>query len=86
MKDFVYSAVIYKDPDGEGFTINIPDLSLVTDGDTVESAFLRAKEYLENYLEVAVNLDCVIPEKTPFENLYKDNKKQIVLLVDAQLE
>ena len=91
MKDLVYPAVIYKD-DETGtntgwFTISIPDVGIVTEGETVVDAFIRAKEYLCAMVDCAIKFDCDIEAPSDFEKLYAENSKgknkHIVLLIDA---
>ena len=91
MKDLVYPAIIYKD-DERGtntgwYTILIPDLNIVTDGETIVDAYIKAKEYLCATVDCAIKFDCEIEAPSEFEKIYKENNtgksKNIVLLVDA---
>ena len=91
MKDLVYPAVIYKD-DEKGsntgwYTISIQDLGIVTEGETVVDAYIKAKEYLCAMVDCAIKFDCDIEAPSDFEEIYKKNnkgkEKNIVLLVDA---
>ncbi len=87
MKDLVYPAVVIKDDEkgtNTGFyTITIPDLGIVTEGETVVDAYIKAKEYLCAMVDCAIKFDCEIESPTEFDKIYKKNKKNIVLLVDA---
>ena len=87
MKKLVYPAVIYKDEQNAGYTIHIIDLGIVTDGETVEDAFIRAKGHLCAMVDCAIKFDCDIEAPSDFETVYlKNNKgkvKHIVLLIDA---
>ncbi len=87
MKELVYPAVIYKDENNMGYTIAIHDLGIVTDGETIVDAFIKAKEYLCAMVDCAIKFDCDIESPSDFETVYKKNntKKEnnIVLLVDA---
>jgi len=85
MKDLVYPAVIYKDENNMGYTIAIHDLGIVTDGETVVDAYIKAKEYLCAMVDCAIKFDCDIESPSDFEAVYKKNTKEknIVLLVDA---
>ena len=85
MKDLVYPAVIYKDENNMGYTIAIHDLGIVTDGETVVDAYIKAKEYLCAMVDCAIKFDCDIESPSDFETVYKKNTKEknIVLLVDA---
>lgn len=91
MKELVYPAVIYKD-DEKGtntgwYTISIQDLGIVTEGETVVDAYIKAKEYLCAMVDCAIKFDCEIESPSDFEKIYKENQKgknkNIVLLVDA---
>ena len=91
MKELVYPAVIYKD-DERGtntgwYTISIEDLGIVTEGETVVDAYIKAKEYLCAMVDCAIKFDCEIESPSDFEKVYKENNKgknkNIVLLVDA---
>jgi len=87
MKDLIYPAVLYKDKETGWFTIAIHDLGIVTQGETVETAYVNAKDYLNAMCECAVKFDCEIEPPTDFELVYKKHNsgkiKHIVLLVDA---
>ena len=87
MKDLVYPAVIYKDENDQGFTIAIHDLGIVTDGETIVDAYIKAKEYLCAMVDCAIKFDCDIEAPSDFMEVYKKNNTGklniIVLLVDA---
>jgi predicted RNase H-like HicB family nuclease len=87
MKNLVYPAVIMKD-DEKGtntgwYTISIQDLGIVTEGETIVDAYIKAKEYLCAMVDCAIKFDCEIEAPTDFETVYNANKNHIVLLVDA---
>ena len=87
MKDLVYPAVVYEDENNMGFTIAIHDLGIVTDGETIVKAYMKAKEYLCAMVDCAIKFDCDIEAPSDFMEIYKKNNagkvKNIVLLVDA---
>ena len=91
MKNLVYPAVLFKDDESGtntgAYTIMIEDLGIVTDGETVEDAYIRAKSQLNALVDCAIKFDCDIEAPTDFITIYKKyNKgkvKNIVLLVDA---
>ena len=61
MKDLVYPAILYKD-DEKGsntgwFTVSIPDLGIVTEGENVVDAFIKAKEYWDYCKEVGCDVE-----------------------------
>ena len=91
MKDLVYPAVLYKD-DEKGsntgwYTIHIQDLGIVTEGETIVDAYIKAKEYLCAMVDCAIKFDCDIEAPSDFEEIYKKNNNgkvcNIVLLIDA---
>ena len=86
MRDYVYPAIIYPDKEGRGFTISLPDVGIVTEGGTVEEAFLRAKDFLTNYVEVCSVLETDVDKATSFVDTAKKNPKHIIILVDAPAE
>ena len=83
MKELVYPAVLYRDKEADAFTIAIHDLGIVTEGRTVEEAFVNAQEHLTAMFECAVKLDCEIDAPSPFIKIWKENRDNIVILVDA---
>jgi predicted RNase H-like HicB family nuclease len=82
MRQFVFPAIFIREESGV-YTAIIPDLDLVTDGDTIEEAFLFIKDYLRVFCSYAIKLeeDILIPSK--FENVAENNKNNIVMLIDA---
>jgi len=84
MSVYSYPAVFYKDEDEDGFTVAFHDLSLFTEGKTVEEAFLRAKEFLTAYIKYSKKYDEEIPEASSFDDVSKDNKN-LVFLIDAEV-
>ena len=83
MRQLVYPAVLYKDDESDAFTIAIHDLGIVADGKTVEDAYFIAQEHLTAMFECANKLGCEIDMPSPFINVWRDNKENIVILVDA---
>ena len=82
MLQYVYPAVFISQEDGS-YTAFIPDLNLSTDGDTIEEAYLFAKDYLMVYFKYANKLDEDIPMPTKFETVLEKNKNAIVMLIDT---
>lgn len=83
MKDLVYPAVLYKDKESDAYTIAIHDLAIITEGKSVEEAFVNARDHLTAMCECAIKLDCEIDAPSPFIKVWKANKGNIVILVDA---
>ena len=87
MNELVYLAVLYKD-DEKGsntgwYTIHIKELDIVKEGETVVDAYIKAKEDLCAMVDCAIKFNCELEAPRDFEEVYKANKKNIVLLVDA---
>ena len=56
MKKYTFSVLIEKDEDGEGFIATVPELKgCHTQGDTITELVANIKEAIELCLEVAVN-------------------------------
>ena len=85
MQQYVFPAILYKDPESKGYTVVFHDINLCTEGETVEDAFLRAKEFLEVYCRCAMEYNGEVEIATKYEDVETD-KKNIVLLVDAEIE
>ena len=83
MKELVYPAVLYKDASTGWYTIQIKELDIVDEGQTVVEAYIKAKELLCAMVDCAIKFDCEIEGPSDFDEVYKSNKKNIVLLVDA---
>lgn len=83
MKELIYPAVLYKDEETGAYAIAIHDLDIYTDGQTVEEAFINARDHLTAIFECAVRLDCEIEAPSPFIKVWNANKENIVILVDA---
>lgn len=86
MEKYVYPMVLFTNKDSQGYTVLYPDLDIVTSGDTVEEAYLRAKEYLQSYLEMSVKFESVLSNASTYEEAQGLNPKRIVLLSDAEVK
>lgn len=84
-KNIVYPAVLYRDPETGGFTIAIHDLGIVTEGETVEKAYLNCKDYLTTMCECAIRFDCEIEPPSNYIDICKKFKDNLVILVDTQI-
>ncbi|MDD4110473.1 MAG: type II toxin-antitoxin system HicB family antitoxin [Clostridia bacterium] len=85
MHQFVFPAVFIQEKD-DSYTAMIPDLGLVTDGPSIEEAFLFAKDYLRVFCKYAVKLEEDILIPTKFEKVVLNNKKNLVMLIDTIVE
>ena len=85
MQQFIFPAVLYKDSEGNGYTIVLHDINVCTEGATVEEAFINAKEYLEVYCRCALEYNGEVEKASKFADVEAESKNNIVLLVDAVL-
>lgn len=80
---FIYPAVFVK---GTNEVIaTFPDLGIVTDGTTMEEAFLFAKDYLRVYCSYALKFDININKPSFFEDVANRNKNDSTMLIDTIL-
>ncbi|MGD9901093.1 MAG: type II toxin-antitoxin system HicB family antitoxin [Spirochaetales bacterium] len=85
MKQYVYPAVFYYNKEEDCYTVAFHDLQIYTEGDTVEKAFLSAKEFLEAYFECIDEFNVKVPEPSDYDLVVKENKNHTVLLVDVEI-
>ena len=85
MKRFVYPMVIFENKNDKEFTVLFPDLDIVTTGNTVEEAYIKGRDYLASYLDMATKFDAYIATPSTYEEAEGMNPKRIVLLADAQV-
>lgn len=81
MKQYLFSAIFYKEDDK--FIVLFPDLGITIDGDTIEDAYLFAKESLRVYCSYAEKFDIEIEMPSRFEDVLKKNPRDLVMLVDC---
>ncbi|MDD4211068.1 MAG: type II toxin-antitoxin system HicB family antitoxin [Clostridia bacterium] len=86
MKQFVYPIILYFNEETNCYTVAFDDLDIYTEGDTVEEAFLKAKEFLEAYFECVVEFDETPEEASTYLATAKKNEGNIILLVNATLK
>ena len=82
MQQYVFPAVFIKNED-ETVSVIVPDLNIVTDGNSIEEAYLYIKDYLRVFCEYALKLEEDILMPTKFEKIFERYKKDVVMLVDA---
>lgn len=84
MKHYIYPAVFIKDEENDNFQVLFPDLELTTDGETVEEAFLYARECLKTYFNYVEKYDFDFNFPSDFEMVKKSsNKEDYVLLIET---
>lgn len=86
MKRYIYPAVVYKDKNDDTYTILIPDLDIITVGETIEEAYKNACDHLTTYLKTAVKFDVEIPLASGFFDVADKNTKRIVVLTSTILD
>ena len=86
MKNFTYPAVIFTDPETGAAVMAIYDLSLFTEGDTVEEAHSRMESLLAAHMSYAVKNNLTFNEPTPFKQVCSENPRQLCILVEAKLD
>ena len=85
MERFVYPMVIFEDKEASEYTVLFPDLDIVTSGNTVEDAYLKGKDYLGSYLDMAVKFESDISSPCTYAEAKGMNPKRIVLLADSEV-
>ena len=79
MKNFTYPAVIFTDPETGAAVMAIYDLSLFTEGDTVEEAHSRMESLLAAHMSYAVKNNLTFNEPTPFKQALLQQEYKVVL-------
>lgn len=86
MKNFTYPAVIFSDQETGSSVIAIYDLSLFTEGESVEEAHASMESLLAAHMSYALKHGLTFNEPTPFKDLVKDYPKQLCVLVECKLD
>lgn len=81
MKQFLFPAIFFKEDDK--YTVLFPDLNITTDGDTVEEAFLFAKDSLKVYCSYVEKFELDIDMPSRFDEIQQKNPKNLVMLIDC---
>ena len=81
MKQFLFPAIFFKEEDK--YTVFFPDLNITTEGDTVEEAFLFAKDSLKVYCSYVEKFDLEIDMPSTFESVSSKNPKSLVMMIDC---
>ncbi|MBO5884507.1 MAG: toxin-antitoxin system, antitoxin component, HicB family protein [Clostridia bacterium] len=81
MKQFLFPAVFFKEDDK--YIVLFPDLNITTEGDTVEEAFLFAKDSLKVYCSYVEKFDLDIDMPSTFESISAKNPKNLVMMIDC---
>jgi len=86
MKRFVYPMVIFENKNDKEFTALFPDLDIVTSGNTVEEAYVKGKDYLDAYLDMATKFEADFASPSTYAEAEGMNPKRIVLLADSKVK
>ena len=86
MRNFTYPAVIFSDQETGSSVIAIYDLSLFTEGESVEEAHASMESLLAAHMSYALKNDLSFNEPTPFKQMLKDYPKQLCVLVECKLD
>ncbi len=82
MKLYVYPAILFER--NEEYFVSIPDLNLLVVADDEKKAFLKAKDSLKAYVELAKRYESEIPFPSTFDEVKKQNAKdagkQVIML------
>ena len=81
MNQFLFPAVFFKEDDK--YIVLFPDLNITTEGDTVEEAFLFAKDSLKVYCSYVEKFDLDIDMPSTFESISAKNPKNLVMMIDC---
>ena len=84
MKQYLFPAVFTK-TENEYIAL-FPDLNITTEGETIEEAFLFAKDYLRVYCSYTLKFDVDLDRPSKFEDIQAKYKNDLVLLVDVILD
>lgn len=85
MKTYVYPAVLQDDNFGE-FYVSIPDLGLLTVGESKEEAFVKGKDCLRSYFELAERFGTDVPEPSTYDQIKAKNSKYDVVMLDIAID
>ena len=81
MKQFLFPAVFFKEDDR--YIVLFPDLNITAEGDTVEEAFLFAKDSLKVYCSYVEKYELEIDLPSTYENISAKNPKNLVMMIDC---
>ncbi len=84
MEHIVYPVVLYYNKEEETYTVAFHDLDIYTEGETVEKAFLKAKDFLEAYCDCVVKFEEDFEKASDYVKVAKEHKSNIVLLVESR--
>lgn len=86
MKRFVYPMVVFEDKNIGEYAVLFPDLDIVTSGNSVEEAYIKGKDYLAAYLDMAIKFESDLSVPSTYAEAEGMNPKRIVLLADSEID
>ena len=84
MKQYLFPAVFVKSDDQ--YVALFPDLNITTEGDTIEEAYLFAKDYLRVYCSYTIKFDVELDRPSKYEDVQNKYSNDTVMLVDVILD
>lgn len=86
VQQYIYPAILYYDNDNENYAVAFNDLDIFTEGNSVEDAFISAKEYLYAYLRCSKHIESELSTPSTYAQVKELHPNEIVLLVDNELD
>ena len=83
---YIYPAVVYKENEDEPFVMVLPDVNIVSEGDTIEDALKDARNQLKVYLTCVKSFNANLAKATDFMEFREKYKNQILLLVECEFD
>lgn len=84
-KKYIYPAILYFDSEINVYILNVHDLGLIAEAQSVEEVHIKAAEFLKSYIKYAIKYDCEIPSPTEFDIIAKSHPKEMCLLVETSV-
>ncbi|MBQ3494927.1 MAG: type II toxin-antitoxin system HicB family antitoxin [Clostridia bacterium] len=84
MKQFLFPAVFVEAE--SQFGVFFPDLNITTEGDTIEEAYLFAKDYLRVYCSYVLKFDVELDRPSKYEDIKQKYNNDTVMLIDVILD
>lgn len=81
MKQFLFPAIFFKEEDR--YIVLFPDLNITTEGETIEEAYLFAKDSLKVYCSYAEKFELEVDTPSKYETVCEKNKNNLIMLVDC---
>ena len=83
---YIYPAVVYKENEDEPYVMVLPDVNIVSEGDTIEDALKDAREQLRIYLQCVKSFNANLAKATDFMKFREKYKNEILLLVECEFD